>query len=57
LVVRYNVDKALKFNSIKGKSPVFVDPNCDMKSAAHRILWGKTANAGQVYLLDLSIGT
>jgi len=30
-----------------GKSPVFVDPKCDLKMAAKRILWGKTANAGQ----------
>ncbi|KAE9394091.1 NAD-aldehyde dehydrogenase [Gymnopus androsaceus JB14] len=30
-----------------GKSPVFVDPKCDLKVAAKRILWGKTANAGQ----------
>jgi aldehyde dehydrogenase (NAD+)/aldehyde dehydrogenase (NAD(P)+) len=31
-----------------GKSPVVVDPACDVKSAARRILWGKTINAGQV---------
>ncbi|KAG7090418.1 hypothetical protein E1B28_009537 [Marasmius oreades] len=30
-----------------GKSPVFIDPNCDIKLAARRILWGKVANAGQ----------
>ncbi|ESK93570.1 aldehyde dehydrogenase [Moniliophthora roreri MCA 2997] len=30
-----------------GKSPVFIDPNCDLKIAARRILWGKIANAGQ----------
>ncbi|THU84797.1 NAD-aldehyde dehydrogenase [Dendrothele bispora CBS 962.96] len=30
-----------------GKSPVFVDPKCDLKMTARRILWGKAANAGQ----------
>ncbi|KAI0297495.1 Aldehyde/histidinol dehydrogenase [Multifurca ochricompacta] len=30
-----------------GKSPVFVDPTCDLPTAANRILWGKLANAGQ----------
>ncbi|KDQ58413.1 hypothetical protein JAAARDRAFT_128720, partial [Jaapia argillacea MUCL 33604] len=30
-----------------GKSPVIVDPKCDVKIAAKRILWGKMANAGQ----------
>ncbi|KAF5389876.1 hypothetical protein D9757_003571 [Collybiopsis confluens] len=30
-----------------GKSPVFIDPKCDLKIAAKRILWGKAANAGQ----------
>ncbi|EKM75339.1 hypothetical protein AGABI1DRAFT_46604 [Agaricus bisporus var. burnettii JB137-S8] len=30
-----------------GKSPVFIDPNCDIELAAKRILWGKCVNAGQ----------
>ena len=30
-----------------GKSPVIVDPECDLKTAAKRILWGKCVNAGQ----------
>ncbi|VDB82750.1 unnamed protein product [Peniophora sp. CBMAI 1063] len=30
-----------------GKSPVIVDPSCDLKTTCRRILWGKTANAGQ----------
>ncbi|KAJ2928248.1 hypothetical protein H1R20_g8864, partial [Candolleomyces eurysporus] len=30
-----------------GKSPVIIDPNCDLESAASRILWGKVVNAGQ----------
>ncbi|KAL9710113.1 Hexadecenal dehydrogenase [Leucoagaricus gongylophorus] len=30
-----------------GKSPVFIDPNCDLETAAKRILWGKVVNAGQ----------
>ncbi|KAK7038096.1 aldehyde dehydrogenase [Favolaschia claudopus] len=30
-----------------GKSPVFVDSECDMDLAAKRILWGKIANGGQ----------
>ncbi|KAJ3558601.1 hypothetical protein NM688_g822 [Phlebia brevispora] len=31
-----------------GKSPVIIDPRCDMKLAARRILWGKFSNAGQL---------
>jgi len=30
-----------------GKSPVVVDPKCDLKTAAKRIMWGKCVNAGQ----------
>lgn len=30
-----------------GKSPVVVDPKCDLKTAANRIMWGKCTNAGQ----------
>lgn len=30
-----------------GKSPVVIDPKCDFKIAARRIMWGKCANAGQ----------
>ncbi|KAH6918157.1 aldehyde dehydrogenase [Coprinopsis sp. MPI-PUGE-AT-0042] len=30
-----------------GKSPVIVDPSCDLSLAAKRILWGKIMNAGQ----------
>ncbi|KAJ3560158.1 hypothetical protein NP233_g11017 [Leucocoprinus birnbaumii] len=30
-----------------GKSPVFIDPNCDLEVAAKRIMWGKVVNAGQ----------
>lgn len=30
-----------------GKSPVLIDPGCDLKTAAKRILWGKVANGGQ----------
>ncbi|KAK0203728.1 NAD-aldehyde dehydrogenase [Desarmillaria ectypa] len=30
-----------------GKSPVFVDPKCDLPTAARRIFWGKIVNAGQ----------
>ena len=31
-----------------GKSPVVIDPKCDMKLAARRVLWGRFVNAGQV---------
>ncbi|KAI0078566.1 NAD-aldehyde dehydrogenase [Panus rudis PR-1116 ss-1] len=31
-----------------GKSPVIVDSSADLKVAARRIMWGKTANAGQI---------
>lgn len=30
-----------------GKSPCIVDPEADLKTAARRIAWGKTLNAGQ----------
>ncbi|GLB42204.1 putative aldehyde dehydrogenase family protein [Lyophyllum shimeji] len=30
-----------------GKSPVIIDPDCDLAMAARRILWGKVVNAGQ----------
>ncbi|KAF9009920.1 NAD-aldehyde dehydrogenase [Cyathus striatus] len=30
-----------------GKSPVIIDPKCDLETAAKRILWGKCVNAGQ----------
>ncbi|KAG6900272.1 hypothetical protein C0993_000460 [Termitomyces sp. T159_Od127] len=30
-----------------GKSPVIIDPQCDLEMAARRILWGKCVNAGQ----------
>lgn len=30
-----------------GKSPVIIDPDYPIDEAAHRILWGKTTNAGQ----------
>lgn len=30
-----------------GKSPVFVLPDCDLKTSAKRIVWGKFLNAGQ----------
>ena len=37
-----------------GKSPVIVDPSCDLDLAAKRILWGKCNNAGQVILSYIS---
>ncbi|EIW52056.1 NAD-aldehyde dehydrogenase [Trametes versicolor FP-101664 SS1] len=33
-----------------GKNPVVVDPKCDLKVAARRILWGRFSNAGQICL-------
>ncbi|TFK73415.1 NAD-aldehyde dehydrogenase [Pluteus cervinus] len=30
-----------------GKSPVVIDPNCDLETTARRVLWGKIVNAGQ----------
>ncbi|KAJ3488890.1 hypothetical protein NLI96_g2510 [Meripilus lineatus] len=30
-----------------GKSPVFIDPNSDLRLAARRIMWGKATNSGQ----------
>lgn len=30
-----------------GKCPVVIDPACDLKTTARRLLWGKTVNAGQ----------
>lgn len=30
-----------------GKSPVIIDPDCDLLLSAKRVLWGKAVNAGQ----------
>ncbi|KAK0220090.1 NAD-aldehyde dehydrogenase [Armillaria fumosa] len=30
-----------------GKSPVFIDPKCDLPLTTRRLLWGKIVNAGQ----------
>ncbi|KAI0064309.1 NAD-aldehyde dehydrogenase [Artomyces pyxidatus] len=30
-----------------GKSPAFIDPKCDLKVTAKRLMWGKITNAGQ----------
>lgn len=30
-----------------GKSPVFFDKNCDLKTSVRRLVWGKYTNAGQ----------
>ncbi|KAH9060604.1 NAD-aldehyde dehydrogenase [Lactarius vividus] len=30
-----------------GKSPAVIDPSCDLKLTARRLIWGKVANAGQ----------
>ncbi|KAF8918758.1 NAD-aldehyde dehydrogenase [Mucidula mucida] len=30
-----------------GKSPVFIDPSCDLETTARRLLWGKVTNSGQ----------
>ena len=36
-----------------GKCPAVIDPNCDIKLTARRLIWGKVANAGQVHPLVL----
>ncbi|KAI0727112.1 aldehyde dehydrogenase [Fomitopsis betulina] len=33
-----------------GKNPVVVDPGCNLKIAAKRIMWGKLSNGGQICL-------
>jgi aldehyde dehydrogenase (NAD+) len=33
---------------------VVIDPNCDLKMTARRLIWGKVANAGQVHVLVTS---
>ncbi|KAJ8474575.1 hypothetical protein ONZ51_g7116 [Trametes cubensis] len=33
-----------------GKNPVVIDPRCDIKMAARRVLWGRVCNAGQICL-------
>ncbi|KZT04151.1 NAD-dependent aldehyde dehydrogenase [Laetiporus sulphureus 93-53] len=33
-----------------GKNPCFIDPNCDVKVSAKRIMWGKLVNGGQLCL-------
>ena len=30
-----------------GKSPVYIDENCNVETAIKRLLWGKVLNAGQ----------
>jgi len=30
-----------------GKSPAVIDPNCDLRLTARRLIWGKVANSGQ----------
>ena len=39
-------DKHLSLASV-GKSPVFIDSDCDLQICARRLLLGKSANAGQ----------
>ena len=34
-----------------GKSPIIVNPGCDLKLAAKHILWGKVINASQTYVV------
>ena len=29
-----------------------IDPNCDLKLTARRLMWGKVANAGQVRMVS-----
>lgn len=31
-----------------------IDPNCDLKLTARRMIWGKVANSGQVHVLVTS---
>ncbi|PBK85531.1 NAD-aldehyde dehydrogenase [Armillaria gallica] len=31
-----------------GKSPVIIDPSCDLETSCRRLLWAKTSNAGQI---------
>jgi hypothetical protein len=38
-----------------GKSPVVIDPRCDLKLTARRLMWGKFANAGQVQMISMNI--
>jgi aldehyde dehydrogenase (NAD+) len=49
--VPFNVPLFAVFSNVQsritGKSPVFIDPKCDLQVATRRILWGKTTNAGQ----------
>jgi aldehyde dehydrogenase (NAD+) len=37
-----------RISQLGGKCPVVIDPKCNVKSAARKILWGKFSNAGQV---------
>ena len=30
-----------------GKSPAYIDENCNLETAIKRVLWGKTLNVGQ----------
>ena len=37
-----------------GKSPVYIDQNCNIEVAAKRIVWGKMVNLGQTVSWPLS---
>ena len=37
-------------SQLGGKSPAVIDPHCDLKTTATRLLWAKAVNAGQVCL-------
>ena len=37
-----------------GKSPVYIDQNCNIEDAAKRIVWGKMVNLGQTVGWPLS---
>ena len=38
-----------------GKSPVYVDENCNVEVAVKRLLWGKMVNLGQTVIVLLKI--
>lgn len=41
------LEYVMTVRQLGGKSPVVIDPKCNLKMAAKRIMWGKCANAGQ----------
>jgi aldehyde dehydrogenase (NAD+) len=48
IVAKAAADKLIPVTlELGGKSPAIIEKGCDMKTAAKRVIWGKSVNAGQ----------